>query len=59
MKTRELLAELNKMGFVILRAQKHYFLSNGRTNVTVPRHIEVNKFLARKIIKQAQTSLGV
>ncbi len=53
MKTRELLSLLNKAGYVIIRAQKHYVLSNGTNTLCVPRHKEVNLHLARKIIKQA------
>lgn len=53
MKTRELQRLLEKNGFKLLRAQKHYFYSNGSISLTVPRHKEVQLFLARKIIKQA------
>lgn len=56
MKLRELMSLLNKAGFQIIRAQKHYVLSNGNTTVTVPRHKEVNIFLARKILKQSQNN---
>lgn len=55
MKTRELLALLHQKGFILIRAQKHYILSNGQYNVCVPRHREVNIFLAKKIIRQAET----
>lgn len=53
MKTRELMSLLQRNGYIILRAQKHYVMSNGTITVTVPRHKDVNVFLARKIIKQA------
>lgn len=53
MKTRELLSLLNRNGFQIIRANKHYLLSNGTITVCVPRHKEVNLFLSRKILKQA------
>lgn len=57
MKLRDLMSILNKAGFVIIRAQKHYVMSNGVQNLTVPRHKEVNLFLARKIIKQANNEI--
>lgn len=53
MKTRELMSLLQKAGFKIIRAQKHYVLSNGTETVCVPRHKETNIFLAKKIIKTA------
>lgn len=56
MKLRDLMSILNKSGFVIIRAQKHYVMSNGTQNLTIPRHTEINKFLAKKIIKQANCS---
>jgi predicted RNA binding protein YcfA (HicA-like mRNA interferase family) len=57
MKTRELQRLLEKHGYKLLRAQKHYFYSNGIISLTVPRHKEVQLFLARKIIKQAGINL--
>lgn len=54
MKTRELMSLLNKAGFQIIRAKKHYVMSNGIITLTVPRHKDVNPFLAKKIVKQAQ-----
>ena len=53
MKLRELMSLLNKAGYKVIRAQKHYVMSNGVNTITVPRHKEVNLFLARKIVKQA------
>lgn len=53
MKLRELMSLLNKNGYQVIRAQKHWVLSNGTNTVVVPRHKDVNLFLARKIIKNA------
>jgi len=53
MKTRELIRLLEKNNYKIERANKHWVLSNGSNTLTVPRHKEVNLYLARKIIKQA------
>ncbi len=54
MKRKILLRHLLKEGCIFLReGQKHSVFYNpftGRTS-TVPRHIEVNDFLARKICK--------
>lgn len=57
MKTREVLSLLQRHGYKIVAANKHYKLFNGQITVTVPRHKDVNKFLAVKILKQAGVSL--
>lgn len=57
MKLRELMSILNKLGFKVIRAQKHWVMSNGIQTVTIPRHTEVNRFLAQKIIKQANSEI--
>lgn len=56
-KTREILSLLQRNGYKIEAANKHYKLSNGTITVCVPRHKETNKFLAQKILKQARISL--
>lgn len=53
MKTRELISQIERAGFKLLRANKHFFYSNGINSLTIPRHKEVNLFLAIKILKQA------
>lgn len=53
MKTKELIRLLERNGFTIVRAQKHYVLKKGDVMVCVPRHTEVNLFLSKKIIKTA------
>jgi mRNA interferase HicA len=54
MKRRDLVAELEKAGCAFLRhGAKHDVYHNPKTGRSepVPRHREVNEFLARKIIK--------
>jgi predicted RNA binding protein YcfA (HicA-like mRNA interferase family) len=53
MNTRKLISILQREGFVMIRANKHYMFNKGSVTVAVPRHKEVNIFLARKILKQA------
>jgi predicted RNA binding protein YcfA (HicA-like mRNA interferase family) len=53
MKLKELMHLLNKAGYKVIRAQKHWVLFNGTNTITVPRHTEVNRHLARKILKSA------
>jgi hypothetical protein len=54
MKRRDLVADLERMGCVLLRhGAKHDIYhqpKNGRSE-PVPRHREVNEFLAKKILK--------
>lgn len=54
MKRRELIAHLNKHGCVLFReGSKHSLFWNTQTNrsSTVPRHTEIDDFLARKICR--------
>lgn len=53
MKTKELMSLLNKAGFSVVSANKHYKLNNGIVTVCVPRHKMVNRYLAKDILKQA------
>lgn len=57
MKTRELIMILEQNGYVLQRANKHYFYKKGTIVTCVPRHKEVNIFLAKKILKQAQIAV--
>jgi predicted RNA binding protein YcfA (HicA-like mRNA interferase family) len=54
MKRRDLLAELEQVGCVLLRnGAKHDIYHNPKTGRSepIPRHREINEFLVRKIIK--------
>jgi mRNA interferase HicA len=54
MKRRDLVAELEQMGCVLLRhGAKHdiYHQPKAGKSEPVPRHREVNEFLAKKILK--------
>lgn len=54
MKRRDLIAELERMGCVLLRnGAKHDIYHNPKSGKSepVPRHREVNELLAKKILK--------
>ena len=54
MKRRDLVAKLGKAGCVLLRSGgKHDIYHNPKTSLSepVPRHREINEFLAKKILK--------
>jgi predicted RNA binding protein YcfA (HicA-like mRNA interferase family) len=54
MKRRELIKELEKIGCVLLRhGGKHDWYHNPETKISqpVPRHKEINKYLAKHILK--------
>ncbi len=54
MKRRDLIAELERMGCVLLRnGAKHDIYHNPKTGTSepVPRHREINELLAKKIIR--------
>ncbi len=54
MKRKDLISYLQKNGCVLLReGAKHTVFSNPKTNrvSTIPRHNEINDFLAKKICK--------
>lgn len=53
MKTRELISILERNGFRLIRANKHYLFNKESISVTVPRHKEIGIYFARKILKQA------
>ena len=55
MKRRELLRKIEEMGCILIRhGGKHDWYQNPRTRMAqpVPRHREVNEFLARSILKK-------
>ncbi len=54
MKRRDLVARLEKMGCVLIRhGGKHDWYQNPETKMSqpVPRHREINEYLAKHIIK--------
>ncbi len=54
MKRRDLIAELERLGCVLLRnGAKHDIYHNPKTGTSepVPRHREINELLAKKILK--------
>lgn len=56
MKARELLKELNQMGYKVIRSSKHIVLSNGSNTLTVPHQKEINPFLTKKILRDAMSN---
>jgi len=58
MKRRDLIRELENMGCILIRhGSKHDWYQNPITKVSqpVPRHIEINEYLSRHIIKMLKT----
>ncbi len=54
MKRKDLIKELEKMGCVLIRhGTKHDWYHNPRTKISqpIPRHKEINEYLAKHIIK--------
>ncbi|HEC31335.1 MAG TPA: type II toxin-antitoxin system HicA family toxin [Deltaproteobacteria bacterium] len=54
MKRKDLIKELEKMGCILIRhGGKHDWYHNPRTKISqpVPRHKEINEYLAKHIIK--------
>ena len=54
MKRKDLIKELEKMGCVMLRhGRKHDWYHNPETKISqpVPRHREINEYLAKHILK--------
>ena len=54
MKRRDLVAKLGRAGCVLLRSGgKHDIFHNPKSGISepVPRHREINEFLAKKILK--------
>lgn len=58
MKHRDLTSILIRHGYVLARAIKHEVWTNGTKTLTVPRQKEINRFLAKKILKQAGIELN-
>lgn len=53
MRLRDLLKALESLGFVLVRQGKHQVWSNGIISLAIPHTSEVNRFTAKKILKQA------
>lgn len=45
---------LNNNGYFLTKNSKHKIFSNGRHSIPVPHCRELNKFLAKKILRQIQ-----
>ena len=57
MKKIDLERELRKLGWWLQRhVGSHDYWTNGQVHEPVPRHNEVNEFLARKIVKTAKNN---
>lgn len=54
MKHKELTSLLNRLGFTLVRANKHEVWTNGKVTLTVPRHKEIGRHLAKQIVRQAE-----
>ena len=56
MKRRQLVRELRKLGYMLVRAGGNHdiFADDRGTVIPVPRHTEIGEVLARKILKQAK-----
>ena len=59
MKRRDLIAKLEEMGCVLVRhGANHDWYTNNATKISqpVPRHTEINEYLAKSIIKKLSGS---
>jgi predicted RNA binding protein YcfA (HicA-like mRNA interferase family) len=55
MKRRELEKKLLKLGWKLVRhGSKHDIWTNGEYEVVVPRHVEINEYTAKGILKEAK-----
>ena len=55
MKRRDLIREIEDLGAVLIRhGGKHDWYQNPKTKISqpVPRHTEINEFLARNIVRK-------
>lgn len=53
MKAKDLERILKDKGFYVTRQSKHIVWTNGKTTIAVPHQREINRILAKHIIKQA------
>ncbi len=55
MKRRELEKKLLKLGWKLIRhGSKHDIWANGEYEIVVPRHVEINEYTAKGILKEAK-----
>lgn len=54
MKLRDIDKLLERNGFILVRSTKHRVYAKGSIRVVVPMHKEVNKMIAKKIIKEIE-----
>ena len=55
MKRRELEKKLLKLGWKLVRhGSKHDIWTNGKYEIVVPRHVEINEYTAKGILKEAK-----
>lgn len=52
MKTKEFLRILKEMGFSFIRHGRHEVWGNGQRHIAVPGGKEINKMVARRILKE-------
>jgi len=57
MKKRDLVKQLNRLGWWLKRqGHSHEVWTNGEETEPIPRHNEINEFLAKKIIQKAKNN---
>lgn len=52
MKTVDFERILKQNGFSLVRSSGHHVYSNGTKNVAIPRGREINKMVARRLLKE-------
>ena len=52
MKTKEINRILIRMGYQVVRNNRHTVWSNGSVTVMVPQHSTISKYLAKQTLKQ-------
>ncbi len=54
MKRADLERRLRELGWILLRhGSRHDIWSKGEFEIPVPRHVEINEYTAKEILKQA------
>ena len=53
MKIRILIELLKRNGYSLVRSGKYFIFSNGKISIPVPQHKDINKMLARRILKES------
>ena len=52
MKTKDFCRIIESVGFVLVRSSDHIVYSNGQRNVAVPHQKEINRMMARRLLKE-------